>query len=161
VGISGVRQLVIRGDSGTGFYQSVGVFANGTMQLSNNHCYFNKINFPFSTTSDGITGYEKKTSTLLHCAGTLVSTRNHTLEQCFLTGVPKPVSVSMNLFDVPRNFEMSLEVQILPFLFLFHLVVSPFFCQIDVPRHQKASNFKVKLLLFLNKRIFAFNLLHS
>ena len=73
VGISGFRQLVIRGDTSTGFYQSVGVFANGTLQLANNHCYFNKINFPFSSTTDGLTGYEKKTSTLLHCAGTLVS----------------------------------------------------------------------------------------
>jgi hypothetical protein len=74
VEISGFRQLVFRGDSTTGFYQSVGVFSNGTLQLANKHCYFNKINFPFSTSNDGISGFEKKTSTLLHCAGTLVST---------------------------------------------------------------------------------------
>jgi hypothetical protein len=76
VGISGYRQLVIKGDASSGFYQSIGVFDNGTYKVATNICYFNKnqITFPSSVTSmtTGITAFEKKTSTLLHCTGNLV-----------------------------------------------------------------------------------------
>jgi len=75
VEISGYRQLVIRGNNSAGFYQTVGVFGNGTLQIGNSLCYFNRINFPSSITSlaDGVTGFEKTTSTLFHCVGSLVS----------------------------------------------------------------------------------------
>jgi len=75
VGISGYRRLVIKGSASTGFYQSIGVFANGTFKAATKLCYLNQISFPSSVTSmtDGITGFEKKTSTLLHCTGNLVN----------------------------------------------------------------------------------------
>jgi hypothetical protein len=57
------------------FYQGTGVFANGTFEIATSLCFFNQISFPSSITSisNGITAFEKKTSTLLQCGGTLVN----------------------------------------------------------------------------------------
>ncbi len=74
MGIYGYRQLTVNGNVGS-FYISFGVFDNGTYEAATKLCYFNQITFPSSVTSisNGITAFEKTTSTLLHCGGNLVN----------------------------------------------------------------------------------------
>ena len=67
-------------------YQSYGVTSNGTLRVSKNLCYFSQVTFPASVTSisNGITAFEKTTSTLLHCGGNLVITFSFIINTCFL-----------------------------------------------------------------------------
>ncbi len=71
--ISLYSQFSILGSVGSP-YQSYGVTTNGTLRVYKSMCYFNQVKFPTTITTilNGITAFEKTTSTLLHCGGNLV-----------------------------------------------------------------------------------------